>query len=184
MTDITRERVDIVEILRNAAHDQFVQEFASYLPAELRKAADEIERLRALPAPAQPKEWNGRSIGESAPHAAYCDIAMQDAMVEITDKGERLWSYNDELFDKSLAGNGYTIVRIDDAPDLPAPSAWRGMESAPKDKPIVVFCPGRDGLNDMASLCEWHEDAGFCVDELRWPTLWIAPPGKEQEGDK
>lgn len=76
---------------------------------------------RALPAPSQPKEWDGRSIGESAPHAAYCDIAIQDAQVEITDKGERIWSYDDALFDRSLAGNGYKIVRIVDH-SLPAPS--------------------------------------------------------------
>ena len=58
------------------------------------------------------KEWDGRSVGESSPHAAYCDIALQDAQVQNSDKGELIWSYSDELFDKSLAANGYKIVPI------------------------------------------------------------------------
>ena len=60
----------------------------------------------------KPKEWDGRSVGESAPHAAYCDLALQDAQVQESDKGELIWSYDDALFDKSLAGNGYEIVPV------------------------------------------------------------------------
>lgn len=76
-----------------------------------------------------PKEWDGRSIGESAPHAAYCDVALQDAQIEITDKGERIWSYDDALFDKSLAGNGYKIVRID-TPEMEIPAFLRPQAKA------------------------------------------------------
>lgn len=29
----------------------------------------------------------------------------------------------------------------------------------------------------MVLICQWHEDAGFCIDELRTPTLWCEIPG-------
>ena len=56
-------------------------------------------------------------------------------------------------------------------------AAWLPIESAPKDgTEIIVYCPPAHGLPHMASVCAWHEDAGFCVDELREPTLWIPLP--------
>ena len=57
-------------------------------------------------------------------------------------------------------------------------SIWSRIDSAPKDRPIIVYCPERHGLPAMASICQWHPDAGFCVDELREPTCWteIPPP--------
>jgi hypothetical protein len=61
-------------------------------------------------------------------------------------------------------------------------SAWMPIESAPKDgSEIIVYCPPAHGLNHMASVCAWHEDAGFCVDELREPTLWIPLPNDQME---
>ena len=54
---------------------------------------------------------------------------------------------------------------------------WLPIESAPKDgTEIIVYCPPAHGLNHMASVCAWHEDAGFCVDELREPALWVPLP--------
>jgi hypothetical protein len=50
------------------------------------------------------------------------------------------------------------------------------METAPRGRPIIVYCPERHGLQAMASICEWHPDAGFCVDELREPTCWTEIP--------
>ena len=56
-------------------------------------------------------------------------------------------------------------------------AGWLPMDAAPKDgKEIIVYCPPAHGLNHMASVCAYHEDAGFCVDELREPTLWIPLP--------
>lgn len=72
----------------------------------------EIQRRRALPSRAEPREHDGRNIAEAAPHAAYCDIAMQDAQIEVMDNGERIWMYDDALFDKSLAGNGWKVVPV------------------------------------------------------------------------
>lgn len=65
-----------------------------------------------------PKEWDGRSVGESAPHAAYCDLAMADAMIQIKDGDELVWSYDDALFDRALAANGWKVVPV----DFPSPS--------------------------------------------------------------
>ena len=31
----------------------------------------------------------------------------------------------------------------------------------------------------LASMCAYHRDAGFCIDELREPTHWILPPPPE-----
>jgi len=54
---------------------------------------------------------------------------------------------------------------------------WMPIESAPRDgSEFVVYCPPAHGIGHMASLCKWHEDAGFCVDELREPTHWMPLP--------
>lgn len=58
-------------------------------------------------------------------------------------------------------------------------SGWQPIETAPKDRAIIVFAPGEDprwegSLGDLVTLCKWHPDAGFCVCELREPTHWMA----------
>lgn len=53
---------------------------------------------------------------------------------------------------------------------------WQRLETAPKDRPIVVYAPPRDGLPEMTAICRWHPDASFCIDELREPTHWIERP--------
>jgi hypothetical protein len=47
---------------------------------------------------------------------------------------------------------------------------WMPIEEAPKDRDIIVYCPPAHGLDHMASVCAYHEDAGFSVCELRHPT--------------
>lgn len=62
---------------------------------------------------------------------------------------------------------------------------WRHIDSAPKDREIEIYatdpvCPhhGQQKYYDPGLLpdfnCKvlWHEDAGFCVDELRIAILW------------
>lgn len=59
-------------------------------------------------------------------------------------------------------------------------AAWQPIATAPKDETILVFAAPRDGLPGFMTTCCYHEDAGFCVDELRHPTHWrplLAPPG-------
>jgi len=51
---------------------------------------------------------------------------------------------------------------------------WRPIETAPRDGELIwVYCPSAHGLSEMVSLCCWHKDGGFTVDELRHPTLWF-----------
>jgi len=64
----------------------------------------------------------------------------------------------------------------------PCSAGWLPIDSAPKDgTEIIVYCPPAHGLRHMASVCAWHEDAGFCVDELREPALWIPLPNDPAE---
>ena len=49
-------------------------------------------------------------------------------------------------------------------------------EDTPKDRKIIVYCPSREGLPEMVCFCQWHPDAGFCVDEARYPTHWAEIP--------
>lgn len=53
---------------------------------------------------------------------------------------------------------------------------WYPIQTAPIDREIVVYAPARHGLQEMASMCRWHEDAGFCIDEVREPTHWTDKP--------
>jgi len=76
------------------------------------------------------------------------------------------WPTND---DREKAGG--------DCPRTACSAGWLLIDSAPKDgTEFIVYCPPAHGLNHIASICAWHEDAGFCVDELREPTLWIPLP--------
>ena len=60
-------------------------------------------------------------------------------------------------------------------------AGWLPIDSAPTDgTEIVVYCPPAHKLNHMASVCTYHDDAGFCVDELREPTLWIPLPNRKK----
>lgn len=52
---------------------------------------------------------------------------------------------------------------------------WQPIEKAPKDRMILVYCPPREGLDEIVCPCEWHEDAGFCVDEIHSPTHYRFP---------
>lgn len=62
-------------------------------------------------------------------------------------------------------------VLLDECQEL---NQWQPIdENTPKDREIVVFAPGYQGLNPIITICKWHESAGFCIDELRQPTLWL-----------
>lgn len=52
-------------------------------------------------------------------------------------------------------------------------------DNTPRDRLIIVFAPGDNPdfqapLPDIVCLCQWHPDAGFCVDEIRNPTHWMS----------
>lgn len=51
-------------------------------------------------------------------------------------------------------------------------------DNTPRDRLIIVFAAGDnpawgEPLPDIVCLCQWHPDAGYCVDELRQPTRWM-----------
>jgi hypothetical protein len=58
----------------------------------------------------------------------------------------------------------------------PDTTGWQPIETAPHNRRIIVYAPGCHDLPDMASMCHWHPDAGFCIDELREPTHWMEKP--------
>lgn len=61
---------------------------------------------------------------------------------------------------------------------------WKPIESAPTDGTLIlVWCASRDGLPAMYSLCRYHPDGGFCVDELRYPTYRMELPEAPNEKD-
>ena len=64
------------------------------------------------------------------------------------------------------------IERAIAAPTPAIPAGFCPIETAPKDRTILVWCPPYHGLPPLVCLAHWHEDAGFCVDELREPTHW------------
>lgn len=54
---------------------------------------------------------------------------------------------------------------------------WMPIDDlTPKDHPILVYAPAAHGLPSMISVCQWHPDAGFCIDELRNATIWTTCP--------
>ncbi len=66
---------------------------------------------------------------------------------------------------------------------------WRDIESAPKDGTFVwVWAAPYDTLPGFVEYARYHEDAGWCVDELREVRLWQpaqlppAPPAKSSDG--
>lgn len=69
--------------------------------------------------------------------------------------------------------------------ELEAAQTWQPIESAPKSQWTwaIVFAPGgQHGLPDIVCPCQWHPDAGFCVDELREPTHWLPLPAPPKVG--
>jgi len=67
-----------------------------------------------------------------------------------------------------------------DPAEIAASQKWRHISTAPKDAWIFVYAAPYTGGGDdpemwlpgFVSLCHWHPDGGFCVDELRQPIAW------------
>jgi hypothetical protein len=86
---------------------------------------------------------------------------------------------------KNLRPSDYPYPQLRDVPSadcsaMPCSASWLPIAAAPKDgTEIIVYCPSAHGLNHMVSVCAYHEDAGFCVCELREPILWIPLPNAD-----
>ena len=67
---------------------------------------------------------------------------------------------------------------IDDRLAAMIVSPWQPIETIPTDtdKPWderrfwLLYAPEREGLPAMQSVCRYHDDAGWCIDELRTAT--------------
>ena len=68
--------------------------------------------------------------------------------------------------------------RLDDAIAAMIVSPWQPIETIPTDadRPWderrfwLLYAPEREGLPAMQSVCRYHDDAGWCIDELRTAT--------------
>lgn len=74
----------------------------------------------------------------------------------------------------------YNLVTLNAIRDFIAAHSWQPIETAPMGREILVYCPSEHGLGCLICVCKWHEDAGFCVDELRSPTYWMLLPAAPQ----
>lgn len=57
-------------------------------------------------------------------------------------------------------------------------SEWQPIETAPKNKPVLVYAPGYYDLPEIICRCEYHKDAGWTIDDIRNVTHWqpLPPP--------
>lgn len=77
-----------------------------------------------------------------------------------------------------ITANDLLRVLINECKEL---NQWQTIESAPKDREILVYAPAYQDLRFLISVCKWHESAGFCIDELRQPTHWMELPKPPRE---
>lgn len=103
--------------------------------------------------------------------AARQRIGVQKYGFTVADNPLPLRQWLQHAYEEALDLAVYLRRSMDDQ------SGWMPIETAPRDgNEIIVYCPPAHGLPHMASVCAYHEDAGFCVDELREPSLWIPLP--------
>jgi len=94
----------------------------------------------------------------------------------------RWLSPSDRTFDELIRAVGIAddIARAAIAATLsaaPSGDMWQPIKTAPTDgTEVLVYAPPREGLKEMRSVCAYHPDAGWCIDELREVTLWQPLP--------
>lgn len=71
--------------------------------------------------------------------ANYADIALQDAMEEVEDGGHKIHVYRDDLFLKSMEGNGFRVV-----PASPYGKASMQEASAEREARSEQIPPGKE----------------------------------------
>ena len=97
------------------------------------------------------------------------------------------------LVEVSVAYHGIPLVApitevytraVDDRLAAMIVSPWQPIETIPTDanKPWderrfwLLYALEREGLPAMQSVCRYHDDAGWCIDELRTATHWQPLP--------
>ncbi len=76
------------------------------------------------------------------------------------------WSRNDE---KEL----FTAL-LSECTEL---NAWQPIETAPRDREILVYAPSYSELRCLKQIISYHDSAGYYIDELRYPTHRQELPG-------
>lgn len=102
---------------------------------------------------------------------AYLEAATPPDVAGLIDAIEACdWSHV-SIGNKAILRQAATALR------LSAGGGWRTMDSAPKDgTEVLVYAPPYAGLGDIICKAAWHNDAGWCVDELRTVTHWQSLP--------
>ncbi len=51
---------------------------------------------------------------------------------------------------------------------------WFPIDTAPQDgRLVIVYAAAKEGLPGFKTVCRYHADAGWCVDEIREVTHWL-----------
>lgn len=111
---------------------------------------------------------------------------MTDLIEQLRDKAEN----DDGVAGYRLQSSDLMKEAADEIERLRNP--WQDISTAPKDG-TEFWGYSQDvhhgtSLKSFISRCAWHEDAGFCTDELRDPTHWcpletLVPPQSQKEGE-
>jgi len=86
------------------------------------------------------------------------------------ENGETTWCDDPAPSVEDDLKNAIAYRRLDLLP------AWQPIETAPHDRPVVVYAPAYDGLPAIVGITQFHPDAWFYIDEIRDVTLWLELP--------
>jgi hypothetical protein len=114
------------------------------------------------------------------------EAAVEDIIDELTNrKGLRhaIDNIDDEMLAEIKAALAGIILKAIPTPDT-LPTGWNSdMGAAPRDGTwVLVYASPREGLPGFVCPAAYHQDAGWCVDELRHATHWmpLPPPPPEE----
>ncbi len=109
------------------------------------------------------------------------------AVVNVRDDGTPLISDQDLI---EMRANADLIAHarqdipalIAEVERLRAENAWWPIETAPKDgRLILAYVAECQDLEPFMCIMAWHDDAGWCADELREVTHWRPLPAEPSE---
>lgn len=129
--------------------------------------ATEVEYVRAdlMPASLQDR-----------PQQADSTIPTPNTVSTAEELVELALDYENGLAAETSSQWRKTAFYLRELAALKSQQGWQDIATAPRDREIAVYAPVYQDLQSMVSKCQWHEDAGFCIDELREPKLWIELP--------
>lgn len=134
---------------------------------------------------------SGARPDEEAPEGAYTSINRQadvhrifaqraaaDMVIEVVDDLPNALRTLEEAALDGHQLHGDDIQRLRATVNRLISGGWQPIEKAPHDRLVLVYAPGipEVHLPYIMCTCQWHEDAGFCIDELRTPTHWTPLP--------